>query len=782
MSTWTADSLYLPISADNCPTTEDTRGMLDELYREWVPGEVGNIRELHMWACERFETSLEAITPGILEKATSRRIMQYKKLFNLIKDNNELSTDGIVRERVERVAKVIREARNSLQAVAVLYFQMDDNQQLAISHAWNPDSFFQFEDEKATNFQKLLLHILKKLAVDQFRKLDDHCYKQVIIEKTGEQSHAWEDCMSIKDYIFNRVQKETDYEEWKCLTNPHDNGDKVVSHLIASTQIEFPALVMNRYLWAYNNGLYNVLEDMFWPFHSVHVKNVADVTADAIRALPVHVLQDDEFALNVATADTQQDGVYIWNIGDDGELTHETCFKVDDNFYTNFVGREIWPKLAADITTFRRGMHVGNISEVTTARISSLSPIELSQQDLQHLPNDEVAVTANGVFVWNVEANGQLSVLTVFRLNGTFYANRNGHRIWTTPSGQLYSVHVPTAEDVAVKHFDCDFRFEITPESDATFDPESIELPEMDRIMSTQELTSDSMKWTVLMLCRLFFPVGYDKWQVVLFIKGIAGSGKSTLAKIIRNFYPPARITTLASNIEQKFGLSGIYKGLVCICAEVREDFGLDQADWQSAVSGEEVQIAVKQKTAFSHKWDTPFFFLGNELPNYRNNSGSVDRRIFMIEFRKKVKDSDPKLIDKFMSNIDLFQRKGVSLYHQALHEHGHRDIWAEGVVGDQLREWRNAVKESSDILHAFITSGIFEFTISSFMPLDDFKTRYLEYRKTNGYSSIQFKPDHYNAVFQDMSVNIQKDTRTYDNQTRTIQWVNGLNLRQELS
>ena len=41
-----------------------------------------------------------------------------------------------------------------------------------------------------------------------------------------------------------------------------------------------------------------------------------------------------------------------------------------------------------------------------------------------------------------------------------------------------------------------------------------------------------------------------------------------------------------------------------------------------------------------------------------------------MVEFRKKVMDSDPHLFDKFMNNIDLFQRKGVSLYHEALRKH----------------------------------------------------------------------------------------------------------------
>ena len=303
----------------------------------------------------------------------------------------------------------------------------------------------------------------------------------------------------------------------------------------------------------------------------------------------------------------------------------------------------------------------------------------------------------------------------------------------------------------------------------------------MQRIMEVQELDENSQEWLVLMLCRLFFPVGYDRWQVVLFIKGIAGSGKSTLAQIIRSFYPPACITTLSSNIEAKFGLSAIYKGLVCVCAEVREDFGLDQAEWQSAVSGEEVQIAVKSKTAFSHKWDTPFFWLGNELPNYRNASGSVSRRIFMVEFRKRVVESDPHLFDKFMSNIDLFQRKGVSLYHEALRKHGHKDIWADGVLGPQLVGWFNRVKESTDALYTFITSGKFVFDVNQYMPLEDFKKEYFEFRRNGGHDKIRWNAEHYDAVFQEIGIHVMTDAREYpkgsNNAKVSKQWIHGVDI-----
>lgn len=854
MAAWTADALLQPIQE---VTTHQARSIIDDLFSEWVPDEIADVQSLTTWACERFDTTLEDITQESLKQAVSKRIMQFKKIFEIVRADPELREDAIVKEKVERIAKVMRECRNAVQATAILFYQLDDTRHNAIPDSWNPDDFFKYveEDDKATTFQRLLMVVCRRLAIDEMRKLDDMCYQEIIVKKTGERSHAWKQVIPIKDYIFERIQKETDYDVWKCLTNPHDNCDKVVNHLINSSQIEFPPLIMNRYLWAYNNGLYNVLEDTFWPFQSAHIRSVRDVSVAEVQRLLVHTVRADDDELQIEDADlTTDDGVHVWNVSTDGEtLLPETCFKIADQFYTNFLGREAWPKLAQDIITFRHGLQLGNLNDVTRESVCRLTPFE----ELSVLPDDAIAtVVDDNVRVWNIDANGALCLDTIFavddsyysnircgvhfasiesvkapkmrqvakakklvergayapkpirepeqppdasvegvdvwyaeehgalttrsilRIDGECYSNAKEVEVWTTPKGEPYNVVVPTAEDVAVKHFDIDFRFEITPEAEMSFDPSEVRLPEMEKIMTTQQLDVDSQEWLVLMLCRLFFPTGYDRWQVVLFIKGIAGSGKSTLAQIIRSFYPPSRITTLSSNIEAKFGLSAIYKGLVCICAEVRDDFGLDQAEWQSCVSGEEVQVAVKQKTAFAHKWDTPFFFLGNQLPNYQNAAGSVDRRFFMIEFRHRVLQSDPGLFDKFMRNIDLFQRKGVSLYHKKLRQHGSKDIWAEGVVGEQLLQWKKNVKESSDALYAFITSGRFIAQTENYMPLSDFKEMYNEYRRSSGYDKVKWTLDHYDSIFQGEGLHTKEDTLEYGGTRKTRVYLIGLDIK----
>jgi hypothetical protein len=353
--------------------------------------------------------------------------------------------------------------------------------------------------------------------------------------------------------------------------------------------------------------------------------------------------------------------------------------------------------------------------------------------------------------------------------------------------GQSYTVIPPDGKKMTVKYIPQNFDFVITPETEETFDAREIELPDLESIFKTQKLESETIEWCLIMLARLFFKVAEkDKWQVIFFIKGVAGCGKSTLAKMIRYLYPGDLITTLSANMEKQFGLSGLYKGLICICAEVREDFGLNQADWQSAATGEEVQIAEKHKTAFQHKWDTPMFFLGNEFPDYKDASGSVNRRVLMCEFNHKIANGgDPHLFDKLIQNIHLFHRKAVSLYLEKVRKYGHFDIWSTHPTQDgylvpkQLYEFKNNMRKSVDCLYSFLENGQFEKDESYSMLLVDFKNMYAGFRRDNNESRIRWSRDHYLATFTELGLVVQMVSFNEDGQTKKKWVIIGLKVKE---
>ena len=484
------------------------------------------------------------------------------------------------------------------------------------------ENIFRFNKDKLTNQQKLIVHITKLLEVAQYRKVENQCWFQ-IFTADGFPTQAWKQVrdkegepVDLHRYINKVIQKELDFDHWLCLTNPIDNTNKIVTHLVENEQDNFPSLIVDRHKWSYNNGIYDINTDTFW--------------------------------------------------------------KYDES--------DFWKEQAVAIEKFRRD---------------------------------------------------------------------NG---W----GDDYSVTPPDGEKMSIRYFDQPFRFNITPETEADFDASEIVLPEMDKILEAQQLTKETQNWVLIMLARLFFKVKEkDRWQVVFFIKGVAGSGKSTLAQFIRYMYPPNLISTLSSNVEAKFGLSAIYKGLICICAEVRADFGLDQAEWQSACSGEEITIAIKNKTAIQHLWDTPFFFLGNEVPNYKNASGSVDRRIFMIEFNYKVRGSDPKLFDKLIENIDLFHRKSVSLYLSCIREHGDKDVWSLplNVLPQQVFDFKMNMRSSVDCLFNFINGPTFETSPDFSIPEKSFLELYNSYRSSVNEGKVKWNREHYMSTFIEIGLSLWTET-----------------------
>lgn len=640
---WHADDLlniHLIQNREN-PTEEDARRMIDEMNVEWIEqtDEPPQPHEMVTWAASRMHITLASFTFEELEKNYSKRVKQIMTLNDLTNEFETLKEDEEVKDTILRIANCMRSCYECLIESATLYHRMDPMRENRLPKKYDLTSILHRNEEKLSNFQKLMLYFTKILDVNEYRKMDDQCWKQVR-NSAGIPTQSWKFDIGLQDFLFKTIKKETCFEQWVYLTNPKDNAENIVRHLVVSEQTEFPLLSVDRHKWSYDDGIYDTETDTFWVYEE----------------------------------------------------------------------QEDWAEQAEAMQTYRRNAG------------------------------------------------------------------------W----GDKYVVIPPNGDNMTVKYFAQPFRFRITPDTEETFDPKKIVLPELDTIFKSQNLTDETVEWCLIMLARLFFKVGEkDRWQVVFFIKGVAASGKSTLAKLIRYMYPPNLITTLSSNVEAKFGLSAIYKGLICVCAEVKEDFGLNQADWQSAASGEEISIAIKNKTAIQHLWDTPFFFLGNELPDYKNASGSVDRRIFIIEFNYKIRNGgDPLLFDKLINNIDLFHRKSVRMYLDKVREHGDKDIWCAkpALLSQQIYDFKVNMRSGVDVLFKYINSGIFEFDAEFEMEMDVFKSEYSAYRKENNEEKVRWNRDHYHATFQEKGVAVVKKDIPHGDGTRVIskQMLTGIRRKEE--
>ena len=289
-----------------------------------------------------------------------------------------------------------------------------------------------------------------------------------------------------------------------------------------------------------------------------------------------------------------------------------------------------------------------------------------------------------------------------------------------------------------------------------------IPTPFFQSILDYQKFDSEVSKWMYVMGGRLCFDVNdMDAWQIIPFLKGIARSGKSTLiTKVFRRFYNADDVSTLSNNVEKKFGLSSIYNAFMFIAPEVKGDLQLEQAEFQSIVSGEDVSIAVKHEKAKSFEWKTPGVLGGNEIPDWKDNSGSVLRRILTWNFGKQVKNADPMLENKLDDELPIILQKCIRAYLEYAQKYADKDIW--NVVPEYFKTVQKQVATVANTLENFLQSTAVKYGSDLFCPQKEFVALFNSHCQANNLGKPRFNQDFYIGPFSQRDIEVREDILTY--------------------
>jgi len=131
-----------------------------------------------------------------------------------------------------------------------------------------------------------------------------------------------------------------------------------------------------------------------------------------------------------------------------------------------------------------------------------------------------------------------------------------------------------------------------------------IPTPMFQKILSDQGLQPPIAAVVYAFFGRLLYTLGeLDKWQMIMFVKGVGNAGKSSIATVAKGMWDPDDVGVMSSNIEQKFGLDAIEQKRIFICYEVTTGWSLPRSDLQSLISAEAMSIPAKHKTARSVVW-----------------------------------------------------------------------------------------------------------------------------------------------------------------------------------
>jgi len=72
-------------------------------------------------------------------------------------------------------------------------------------------------------------------------------------------------------------------------------------------------------------------------------------------------------------------------------------------------------------------------------------------------------------------------------------------------------------------------------------------------------------------------------------------------------------------------------------------------------ISGESLQVSVKFQTPYQTRFRVPGFMAGNVLPKWKDNSGSIRRRLVIFRFDQRIEKTDALLGRRLIEEIPAF-------------------------------------------------------------------------------------------------------------------------------
>lgn len=257
-------------------------------------------------------------------------------------------------------------------------------------------------------------------------------------------------------------------------------------------------------------------------------------------------------------------------------------------------------------------------------------------------------------------------------------------------------------EVCAAQHFEgLNFDEEVYARVMENDDWRSIPTANLDSVLHHQDIVGEAYDWALFFIGRLLYSLkSVDNLQVIPYILGVAGSGKSTILQdVVGRFYTAEDVGILGNTSEKTFGIWPLLDKLLFYCAEVKHDFELNQGIFQQMVAGEKVTVPIKHKLARSIDWTAPGILAGNEVFGYKDASGSLLRRVVVLDFKRHVQVRDPLLPQRLREEIPNIIFKTNMAYHWGIRTLDGRDFWNLGI--DYFRQTSKAFSSRVDPLRA---------------------------------------------------------------------------------
>lgn len=298
-------------------------------------------------------------------------------------------------------------------------------------------------------------------------------------------------------------------------------------------------------------------------------------------------------------------------------------------------------------------------------------------------------------------------------------------------------------------------------------DFEYVETPLLDKILMYQLESDEIYTYMMAFIGRLFYDVGqFDGFDIIPFVIGDTNTGKSTLIDIICAMFSSNSVGVLDSSHEMVFGLQSKYNKELIVAPEITDRMAQQLASdmFKKIVCGELVNLPIKHSEATSVVWKVPLFMCGNKYLNYKDDKGSISKRLAIFKFDKYVKEMDDSLkqtiIDTELARIVV---KSLKAYRMLLEHTGTKGFW--NTCPDYFKDTRSEMNESTDYIHMFLTLGPDENAWSNkvmyfvkikneCMMLEDFKKKFMNYMRFR-HPNVKYKWDQDLSAFKRLGYEI---------------------------
>lgn len=131
-------------------------------------------------------------------------------------------------------------------------------------------------------------------------------------------------------------------------------------------------------------------------------------------------------------------------------------------------------------------------------------------------------------------------------------------------------------------------------------------------------------------------------WHKSLFIVGPQNSGKSTFANTVRSLLGEDTVASLnPQQMTSRFGGAELHGKWANIRNDIPSDTVKDTGQFKEIIAGEPLKAERKGKDPFNFEPNAKHVFVGNQLPDVKDDDGAFYRRILLVAFPRTVPRSE---------------------------------------------------------------------------------------------------------------------------------------------